>query len=315
MLQCTSLARILVKKCLKHCSNSQVWHASPFRGRGLWPRCQSLASCGPVGGNGGLPAIGPTTDQIIFKIILSALCITMSARTDGQTQDPQAKSSWWAITSYDQEDEWKRLSDPSTYPSWLKKVYGGEEICPTSGKHHLQITLNTSHIRFTQVKSWLGKSHIEKAIKPAKLIEYCMKKETAAGEKVVRQNPRTFLEFHDLCEHLAYYGIPPAYREKAIDMAETNTVIPPITESMFWTGVNFIIYQRPDLASSLSKFNMNFWLKTAETWLAKVANPGWSPRLVLPEETAELFTPGEEIEKSPPLEKSPGFTPAVISHE
>lgn len=237
----------------------------------------------------------------------------MAARTDRQT-DPASKSSWWSITSFD-EDEWNRMQKPDTYPAFVKAVYGGLEECPDTGRKHFQGALNTAHVRFTQVKNWLSKAHIEKAIKPDSLVKYAMKEETSAGEKIARSNPRTFLEFHDLCEHIAYYGIPPVYREKATDQAETNTVIPEITESMYWNGINIIIFQRPDLASSLSKFNMNFWLKTAETWLHRICAPGWTPRLVLPEETAEIHTPGEEIEKSPPLEKSPGWKPAVISHE
>lgn len=216
----------------------------------------------------------------------------MAGRTDRQT-DPVAKSSWWSITSFD-EDEWARMEDASKFPAFVKAVYGGIEECPETKKKHFQGALNTQHVRFSQVKGWLGKAHIEKAIKPESLVKYAMKSETAVGAKTHKQNPRTFLEHNDLCEHIAYYGIPANYRIKALEASETNTVVPNITESMYWSGVSLIIWQRPDLSSVLSKFNMNFWLKTAETWLHRVADPGWSPRLVLPEETAASDSSDED---------------------
>lgn len=231
----------------------------------------------------------------------------MASRTDRQT-DPAAKSSWWSITSFD-EDEWDRMKQPDKYPAFVKAVYGGLEEGTESKKKHFQGALNTQHVRFSQVKSWLSKSHIEKGMKPESLVKYAMKSETAIEEKVKRSNPRTFLEHHDLCEHIAYYGIPAIYREKKYEQAETNTIIPDATESMFWNGVSHIIFIRPDLSAPLSKFNMNFWLKTADTWLARICQPGWSPRLVLPEE------PDEEKEcESPEPEVSCKSPDSLISH-
>lgn len=214
----------------------------------------------------------------------------MAVRTDGQT-----KSSWWSITSFD-DSEWERLKQSDKFPAFVKSVYGGLEECPDTKRQHFQGAVNTQHIRFSQLKTWLPKAHIEKAIKPENLVKYAMKAETAVDEKIKRSNPRTFLEHHDLCEHIAWYGIPSSYRDKAIEQAETNTVIPPITESMYWHGVSVIILERPDLSGSLSKFNMTFWLKTAETWLLRVSSPGWAPRLVLPEEPdAEVVKDCEEL--------------------
>lgn len=241
----------------------------------------------------------------------------MASRTDGRT-DPALKSSWWSITSFD-EGEWERMQDIKSFPAFVKAVYGGLEECPDTGRKHFQGALNTQHVRFTQVKNWLGKAHIEKAIKPDSLIKYAMKEETAVGEKVKNSNPRTFLEFHDLCEHIAYYGVPASYRVKVMEQFETNTVVPDITEVMFWNGVNAIIFIRPDLAGSLSKFNVKFWLQTAHTWLLRVSETRWTPRLVLPEEPDEersVESPGPGSTHSVESLVSPGSSPgSLISHE
>lgn len=232
----------------------------------------------------------------------------MASRTDGRITDPMQKSSWWALTLWENFDKLKNID---AYPSWLKAVYGGEEKCPETGKIHFQGALNTQHIRWSQVRNWIdSKCDLQRCFsKPENLIKYVMKEETAVGEKVKNSNPRTFLEFHDLCEHIAYYGVPASYRVKVMEQFETNTTVPDITEVMFWNGVNAIIFIRPDLAGSLSKFNVKFWLQTAHTWLLRVSETRWSPRLVLPEE------PDEERSVESPGPGSPHSVESLISHE
>lgn len=204
-----------------------------------------------------------------------------SGRTGGQ--DTTKKSCHWIVTAHGDDDR-EKLKDETKYPVFVREVAGGDEIGGKTEKLHGQYYIHTASIRFSQLKNWLTTSHIEICIDKDASKKYCMKSETAVGEKTAKANPKPYLSFEDLCMHIAYFGVPEIMRKKMYEQYETNTYVGEIVESMYWRGVNNIILSRPDLASSLSKFNVKFWLATAETWLQHCCDPGWLPRLVLPEE-------------------------------
>lgn len=115
------------------------------------------------------------------------------------------RSTWWSITSFNDEIQiMENLMDGSLeMPSWLKEVYGGRELCPSTNKEHFQGALHTSQIRMTQVKKMLPTSHIEKVKSDAECLKrYVMKNETAIGEKKKLSNPK-FITLEGLMELVA----------------------------------------------------------------------------------------------------------------
>jgi len=108
---------------------------------------------------------------------------------DRQT-DRQTRATWWSITAYNREIEtlegW--IADQKLMPSWLKRIYGGREICPNTGRVHFQGAINTAQIRMSTIKDVLPTTHIERAIRKDALVKYAMKEETADGEKAIATN-------------------------------------------------------------------------------------------------------------------------------
>jgi len=94
------------------------------------------------------------------------------------------KATWWSVTAFG--DEILLLEDPSRFPSWVAKVYGGREECPDTKSIHFQgaLQLHTQQ-RLSKLKSWLPTAHFEIARKVEALKKYAMKSETAVSEKKI----------------------------------------------------------------------------------------------------------------------------------
>lgn len=122
-------------------------------------------------------------------------------QTDRQTQSTR-KSTWWSITTFDQM-EIDQLSS-SSYPDFVAKVYGGLEKCPKTEKIHFQGAVHCRYqIRFSGLKKWLPKSHIEPANNIEALKKYAMKEATAVEPKVERTNHTRYYKPHEILDLLA----------------------------------------------------------------------------------------------------------------
>lgn len=126
--------------------------------------------------------------------------------TDGRTDKKFERASCWSITAFN--DEIDLIEAQDSWPKFVKKILGGREICPTTGKEHFQGAL-FSHgtIRFSQVKSWLPQAHIEAAKKEEALVKYVMKKETAVSEKKVIHNSYKFYRVDQIIQLIAKEAI------------------------------------------------------------------------------------------------------------
>lgn len=94
----------------------------------------------------------------------------------------------WCFTSYDDEVKYDE--------SWMRYLVVGREICPTTGRKHLQCHVYVDKpIRFSGIKKKLPGCHIEKSADPDKSIAYC-KKENDYQEygSVPQQGKRTDLD-------------------------------------------------------------------------------------------------------------------------
>jgi hypothetical protein len=100
------------------------------------------------------------------------------------------KASWWSITAYNEQahilEAYRKGEKP--LPSFVKKLYGGLEECPTTKRLHYQGALNTPQIRMSCLKKWIPAVHWEKARNIEGLKIYALKQATAIGEKSIQVN-------------------------------------------------------------------------------------------------------------------------------
>lgn len=173
------------------------------------------------------------------------------------------KATWWQVTGFG--DDIAILEDVSGYPSWVANVYGGREICPDTKREHFQGAVQVQgQQRFSKMKSWLPKSHIEAARKNIKtgkintnaLVNYAMKEETSAGQKICRENPKKYLDAAAICQLI---------RSKVKTARQTDS--PKIIALQFWDAVCELIVEDPSLTGQLMNPSLrNFYCNTARAW-------------------------------------------------
>jgi len=61
------------------------------------------------------------------------------------------------------------------------KVDGQEEVAPTTGTRHIQFWVKTPQVRESEVRSVFQGAHVEKAVNPKKVMNYCKKEATRSG--------------------------------------------------------------------------------------------------------------------------------------
>lgn len=155
------------------------------------------------------------------------------------------KSTWWSVTAFEEEIS---LCE-GTLPEFVRAIYGGKEICPSTGKEHFQGALQCyEQIRMAKIKSWLKKAHLEPARSAEALKKYAMKPETSSGEKVIRTNIFPHYSAKDMCILLA----------RQTDRQTTPN---------FWESANILLDNSPELAGQLMNPSLRgFYEKTYSTW-------------------------------------------------
>lgn len=169
-------------------------------------------------------------------------------QTDRQTD----KATWWSVTAF-KDDEMAQMESPASYPTWLKKVYGGREECPDTKKIHFQGALQCrTQVRMSQIKSWLPTAHLEVARSTEALKKYAMKEETAVGSKQVLEGTNYWSLERIMCE----IGKRTSLYQQILDPLDR-----------LWTAVNCILAEDPSRAATLANPTIErFWKKTYETW-------------------------------------------------
>lgn len=181
--------------------------------------------------------------------------------TDRQTD----RSSCWIATAYN--DEISILQDATKYPPFVKEVHGGLETCPQTHKLHFQgaIILHTQQ-RLSALKRWLPTAHLEPAKSKEAVKKYCMKAETAVGEKTVRNNTVPYLRMDEL---LTLVGNIVAKAQKAL-LPEYLAIIVDDDDRKreYWWAVKQILEKNPRYISSFSDARFKTaWQYTAEVWI------------------------------------------------
>lgn len=164
------------------------------------------------------------------------------------------KSTWWSVTAYN--DEIKIMETPP-YPAFVRKVLGGREICPKTGREHFQGAVQMwQQVRRSQIKNeWLPTAHLEPAKQVEALQKYAMKELTASGEKKVVENTLPHFSANQICEKIALAILS----GKGQTDRQTDS---------FWRGVKILLAETPALAGQLMNPSLrNFFKNTESVWI------------------------------------------------
>ncbi len=187
------------------------------------------------------------------------------------------RSTWWIITAYDKNIE--IVENNATYPKCVKSVYGGREQCPTSGRIHYQGAVEChGQQRAAFFRDWLPGVHFEVAKNKDAVKKYCLKEDTAIGNKGVIVNPEEYMTMDKGMMYLAEMSL-----EKDTDP----------TNEEYWDLVNMAIRNRPKLISMYAAPAFRTaWNQTRRTWRALVLQARNNE-----EETNEIIISGSSTNK------------------
>lgn len=181
--------------------------------------------------------------------------------------DPNRTATWWSVTAFN--DEIALCEDPSKYPPWCLRIYGGVEKAGTTGTLHYQGAMQCiGPIRRKQIKSWLKTAHLEQSKKTIALKQYAMKTDTAVGEKLINDNPNPYISADKICDQIA-------------DAVHVNLHLTDGQTDKFWYGVRKILTSRPEMAGQLMNPSLrNFYIKTESVWAIRALKRAQNMELV-----------------------------------
>lgn len=177
----------------------------------------------------------------------------------------QTKATNWSVTAYG--DNITRLESKDGCPSIIKRISGGRETCPKTGRLHGQFKIQcVTQCRASVIMDWLPGIHLEVARNSDALEKYVMKEETAAGEKTTWENKNEYTTLQKAMELLAQENIVQTDRQTDKITAKQ------IASHLYWERVRQVLEKRPELisiyASPLAK---TAWTNTSSVWLKKRA--------------------------------------------
>jgi len=168
---------------------------------------------------------------------------------------PDSKATWWSVTAY--QDDIDRMEGP--LPEWIKEIHGGREACPTTERLHFQGAVRChQQQRFSKLKAWLPKSHIEAANSAFAIRKYCLKETTAVGEKTSRTSPLTYATASEICQEIGRACL----RRQICPYS--------ITKEQFWSAVSDLLADCQERASQFMNPSLrNFFMNTARVWIVE----------------------------------------------
>lgn len=187
------------------------------------------------------------------------------AQTDRQAD----KGTWWSVTAF-ADDEIAHLSGDQ-FPRFVKKVYGGLEECPTSGRRHFQGAIQChSQQRFSALKNWLKTSHLEVARSADAIQRYAMKEDTAVGEKKETTNTTPYAAMHDLLTQVASKQIQVASElMKILDLKQCKSMDEERREEFIFC-TRHIIHENPAMVSSfMIPAVEKAWIRYRDVWIGR----------------------------------------------
>lgn len=173
-----------------------------------------------------------------------------------------ARGSCWSITINNPTDEDRTLlAQP---PSWVKNCVYQDEL-GSEGTLHIQGCLQTAQVRFSQVKKFLPRAHIELARNREALLQY-VKKEDTAVEGTQRTTEGGYISMDVALMRVAEYAED---KQKFIMEGDrTELDIQRWSKREYWNAVNTILLENPKLVGLYTNPQMErAWTNTRAVWI------------------------------------------------
>lgn len=172
------------------------------------------------------------------------------------------KASWWSITINNPTDEDRAALSAENWPPFVKGVDYQYEV-GNDGTLHIQGALNTAQVRFSAVKGWLKRAHIEAARNRAALLKYVKKQETAVPGTQTSEK-REYLTMEAALKKLANFYEPASFERVEQLRYDSKKVA---VES-YWKAVNKLLLEDTSLIQLYSNPQMlRAWVYTKNVWL------------------------------------------------
>lgn len=177
-------------------------------------------------------------------------------------KESQIRTTKWSMTiNNPTDDDFERIRNPPTFIKWTKfQQEIGEEGTP-----HLQCAVLTAQVRFSQMKKWQPRAHIEVAKNWQALLSYVEKKETAVAgtqEKV----EGGYIAMDQALILVARYGCN--MLEWLMESDRTEQEVTQWKKQEYWAAVNGILMDRPTLVGLYTQPQMErAWINTRSVWM------------------------------------------------
>lgn len=172
------------------------------------------------------------------------------------------RASWWSITINNPTDADRSSLQSANWPSFVKS-YSGQEEVGADGTLHIQGALNTAQTRFSAIKNWLTRAHIEAARDKSALLKYVKKSDTAVAG-TFKSESKEYLTMDKALKKLVQY-----YEPATNEMSEALKYdLEAIATSEYWLAVNKLLTDDTSLVQLYTNPQMlRAWVKTKYVWL------------------------------------------------
>lgn len=179
------------------------------------------------------------------------------------------RASWWSITINNPTDEDRKLLEKQNLPSFVKSIHSQDEV-GDEGTPHIQGAVNTTQVRFSEVKKWLPRAHIEPARNKDALLKYVKKTETAvAGTQFVVQADYLSMEAY-MRALAAAAREEPDWTQFMMEMTfeQIAKKRDQWARDEYWEIANEILLEKPSIIGLISNPQMErAWVRTRRTWI------------------------------------------------
>lgn len=173
------------------------------------------------------------------------------------------RASCWSVTINNPTEEDRNALQ--AYPTFVKMVKYQDEV-GEEGTPHIQAAIQTTQVRFSAIKAWLPRAHIEVARNKQALLNYVQKEESAVpGTRVVIQADYLSMDsaLKAIAAHAMEYtewfktaGVRKAAKEHAFEKEE------------FWRAVKIILKDKPAAVGLFTNPQLErAWVNTREVWI------------------------------------------------
>lgn len=189
------------------------------------------------------------------------------------------RSTWWIVTDFDEQrfDQYFP-EDKSQYPMWIEAVHGGVEICSTTGKRHMQAAIQCrSQQRMSTLMKWAPGAHLEPAKSKDAVKAYCMKEETAEGEKKSAVSSVPYAAVQSIISELAEHVVDMEFEVGDGDNTprfrtanQWDALDPKVKIAMFVAAANQILYEQTDRLTHFANPRLKtLWVDHGKVYVGK----------------------------------------------